>query len=211
MQWTMTREDVQELLDKNILGCQKQKDELKIVYAKVTSLDPFRIKIDGDEASLPYSPLCLFGGSGLFSGDRIVCLFSGKNVIVLGKIEQFDYGLTRCPVGTCWISESSISPAGIFGGIWQKINSRFLVSSGTKYSVGQEGGSDTVKLTIEQMPSHRHNLAQNDNSSSDEAWIAEVALNKFVWSNENIQAVGGGKAHENRPSYHAVNVWVRKG
>ena len=119
--------------------------------------------------------------------------------------------MTRCPVGTCWISESSISPAGIFGGIWQKIDSRFLVSSGAKYSVGQEGGSDTVKLTIEQMPSHKHNLAQNNNDSSNEAWIAEVALNKFVWSNENIQAVGGGKAHENRPSYHAVNVWVRKG
>lgn len=50
------------------------------------------------------------------------------------------------------------NPAEIYTGTtWEKIESKFLLGSGSNYSLGSTGGASTVKLTIEHLPAHTHN------------------------------------------------------
>lgn len=60
------------------------------------------------------------------------------------------------PIGAVYISINSTSPATLFGGTWEAINDRFLLSAGSSYSAGSTGGAATHTLTIAQMPAHTH-------------------------------------------------------
>ena len=60
------------------------------------------------------------------------------------------------PVGSCYFSISSISPASIIGGTWSAIGGRFLLGANSTYSAGSQDGETTVTLTVSQMPSHIH-------------------------------------------------------
>lgn len=47
------------------------------------------------------------------------------------------------PVGSIYISTNSTSPASLFGGTWEQIQDKFLLSAGSSYIAGNEIGSDT--------------------------------------------------------------------
>lgn len=51
-------------------------------WASVTQAQPLRVLVDGDVEALPVSPVCLVGGVGV--GSRVLVLFHGRRVIVLG-------------------------------------------------------------------------------------------------------------------------------
>ena len=53
------------------------------------------------------------------------------------------------PIGAIYISINSTSPAILFGGTWEAINDRFLLSAGSSYSAGGSGGTAT----------HAHNIS----------------------------------------------------
>lgn len=58
------------------------------------------------------------------------------------------------PIGSVWLSNSSTSPASLFGGTWTQLTNAVLrAATSTGYI-----GSDTHTLTINEMPSHNHNL-----------------------------------------------------
>ena len=61
------------------------------------------------------------------------------------------------PVGSIYMSVNSTSPATLFGGTWEQIKDRFLLSAGNTYTAGATGGEATHKLTVNEMPSHNHN------------------------------------------------------
>ena len=63
---------------------------------------------------------------------------------------------TIYPVGSIYMSVSNTSPSTLFGGTWEQIEDTFLLASGSSYSNGSTGGSATVTLTKDQMPSHSH-------------------------------------------------------
>ena len=52
------------------------------------------------------------------------------------------------PVGSIYLSVNSTSPAELFGGTWERIKDRFLLSAGDSYSAGTTGGSaDSVNVS----------------------------------------------------------------
>ena len=53
------------------------------------------------------------------------------------------------PIGAIYISINSTSPATLFGGTWEAIKDRFLLSAGSSYSAGSTGGAAT----------HNHNIS----------------------------------------------------
>lgn len=58
------------------------------------------------------------------------------------------------PVGAYYMSDSSTSPASLFGGAWSALTGRFLYcNNGTG-----TGGSNTHTLTTSEMPSHNHTV-----------------------------------------------------
>lgn len=94
------------------------------------------------------------------------------------------------------------------------LRNRFIVGAGSTYAVGDKGGSDSVALTIEQMPSHEHTIrASNGYSTYDVAasgregtgstGVLEL-LSSGSYSLAKAASVGSGKSHENRPPYYAL-------
>lgn len=52
------------------------------------------------------------------------------------------------PVGSIYLSVNNTSPAELFGGTWERIQDRFLLSAGSSYSAGSTGGSaDAVNVS----------------------------------------------------------------
>ena len=118
------------------------------------------------------------------------------------------------PVGSIYISVGSTSPATLFGGTWDKIEGKFLLSSSSSYTLNSTGGEATHKLTVAEMPSHSHDLYihKGGNTSLVGVWGVENAIEdkKLTGgSTWGIQNSGNGTAHNNMPPYLVVNVWKR--
>ena len=90
------------------------------------------------------------------------------------------------PVGSIYMSVNSTSPATLFGGTWEQLKDKFLLSAGDTYSAGATGGSAAVSLTKSQMPRHTHiqnshNHTQNGHTHSPTGGRKYVAIGDVNW------------------------------
>lgn len=108
------------------------------------------------------------------------------------------------------------------------LRDRFVVGAGDTYQVGETGGEDEVTLTEEEMAAHAHG-AEDTNAVGDHDHEFErqntgsltyplaghplTTTASIQWLNTsedehshpvNLDAVGGGDPHENRPPYYAI-------
>lgn len=115
------------------------------------------------------------------------------------------------PIGSIYLSVNDTSPASLFGGTWEKIQDRFLLASGSSYSLGATGGEKEHTLTISEMPSHDHRQRFNNTYGSEYRGFAasESKYNSNYWLGINTAPTGGGQPHNNMPPYLVVNVWKR--
>ena len=102
------------------------------------------------------------------------------------------------------------------------LRDRFIVGSGSTYSVGNTGGSNSVSLSNDQLPEHRHsfsasnthrhqqttyNISSGGGGGSSSRRLAESTgntANTTITISGNTGYVGQGDAHENRPPYYAL-------
>lgn len=127
--------------------------------------------------------------------------------------------MEKCyPVGSLYISTSSENPKTIFGfGTWTQIKDTFLLAGGDTYAPGTIGGEASHTLSIDELPSHNHKFAYEENSATNtQARIAipsqYLSVGSKKWrttTSDLILNTGGGKAHNNMPPYLAVYVWKR--
>ncbi len=68
------------------------------------------------------------------------------------------------PIGSIYMSVNSTNPSTLFGGTWAQLKDRFLLGVGDSTTVNATGGSKTVTLTSEQMPSHTHTFTGKSHS-----------------------------------------------
>ena len=119
------------------------------------------------------------------------------------------------PVGSIYMSVNNVSPATFLGGTWDALQDRFLIGAGNDYAVNATGGETTHTLTIDEMPSHKHNNSTNDFPTwHDQSHSGALAWNQTNgWHAEQLashfDAVGGNQAHNNMPPYLAVYMWKR--
>ena len=115
------------------------------------------------------------------------------------------------PIGSIYLSVNSTSPASLFGGTWEKIKDKFLLASGDTYTNGATGGEATHTLTVEEMPSHSHNVnagAKFSNGNSGKT-IQRGYGDDTQLCQGDLTNTGGGQAHNNMPPYLVVNIWKR--
>jgi microcystin-dependent protein len=107
------------------------------------------------------------------------------------------------------------------------LRDRFIVGSGTTYATGDTGGSASVTLTTNQIPSHNHKLFHNSegpaagdiNGNYSAAYTKDTGGpgSYLIYSTTANQEpntyrsgnTGGGEAHENRPPYYALAFIMR--
>lgn len=129
-----------------------------------------------------------------------------------GKVDL----LSVYPVGSIYMSVTDTSPATLFGGTWERIQDRFLLAAG-KHVAGSTGGAENVTLTVEQMPSHNHELlrprwywADTADSTAGTAYSeASNTVEVCKGQDKDVKYTGGGQPHENMPPYLTVYVWKR--
>lgn len=93
---------------------------------------------------------------------------------------------------------------------------KFIVGAGSSYSVGATGGEASHTLTVEELPSHNHNLRYYSSSGGQGHSAMRVGTStsasdyvtpnsvKTTSTDDVIVNTGGGQAHNNIPPYYAL-------
>ena len=105
------------------------------------------------------------------------------------------------PVGSIYMSVNGTDPARLFGGAWERIKERFLLGAGDTHTAGSTGGEFEHKLTINEMPSHKHEAVSTDgNSRNVSLYPFQMLTSKSNKADTNvILPTGGDRPHNTTP------------
>lgn len=134
------------------------------------------------------------------------------NTVSSLQTQMNNYWKTIYPIGSVYVSvNSSFNPNTAFGGTWTRIQDRFLLASGSSYTNGHTGGEATHTLTVDEMPSHKHevNIGVALNLQTNQGLVSGHSPSAQDNISRNTASVGGGQAHNNMPPYLVVMVWKR--
>lgn len=156
------------------------------------------------------------------------------DLVPTGTIVMWYGSTSNIPTGWAMCDGNSYSRSDNNGQVTTpNLSGRFVVAVGNNgdnsYSAHESGGEDEVTLTINQMPSHRHDINDpghrhryadryNDDEESDDADDRDVGSDDTRTRSMTtdpqttgivIQNQGGGQAHENRPRYYAL-IYIMK-
>lgn len=128
------------------------------------------------------------------------------------------------PVGSIYMSTVNVNPATLFGGTWEQLEDRFLLGAGQTYTAGDTGGEATHTLTVDEMPSHTHELRgwaftgesstvgyryglpYQKNNGDMRSMNDPENTSQIPWGN---RSAGNGQPHNNMPPYIVVYMWKR--
>ena len=125
----------------------------------------------------------------------------GNSIFVQGMIIMWNSTVATIPTGFVLCDGSNGTP---------DLRGRFVVGhhpSNNDYDINDTGGSESVTLTVAQMPSHKHDTTFDNkryfpgggSTSISFGGAGGYPADIFTMSNE-----GGGQSHENRPPYYAL-------
>lgn len=137
-----------------------------------------------------------------------------KNINFKVSNSWVDLGNLAYPVGSIFQSTSSTSPATTFGGTWERIKDKFLLSAGDSYSAASTGGEAEHTLTLEEMPGHNHAYKFGTGNSGTYTSVPNENLKVQIYVDTyqnwgSLATVGGGQSHNNMPPYITVYTWKR--
>lgn len=119
------------------------------------------------------------------------------------------------PVGSIYMSVNSSNPNTLFGGTWEAIaKGRTLVgvdTSQTEFNtVKKTGGEKTHKLTINEIPSHTHNIGSIAKWAANQYGIGTGASATIgLFDNVHSLSTGNGEEHNNLQPYFTCYIWQR--
>ena len=126
------------------------------------------------------------------------------------------------PVGSIYMSINNTNPSVLFGfGVWEKIEDKFLLGSGTTYANGSTGGSadavivshsHTANVDGEYIVTSEENTANNTRvaySASGNRWVDGQTSQSNFHHRTSTSTVGEDGTNKNMPPYLVVNIWKR--
>ena len=101
--------------------------------------------------------------------------------------------LSMYPIGSVYMTANAeFDPNSEWGGVWVKIENRFLLGSGTK-TVGAKGGEENVTLSTSQMPYHSHSRGSMDITGNLANGDIDIgAVSGAIYNRGNGNGAGGG-------------------
>lgn len=112
------------------------------------------------------------------------------------------------------MSVNNTNPSTLFGGTWEQLKDRFLLGSGDTYTNGDTGGEATHKLTVNEMPKHRHNFPYYGDVSGGGGGANGLPYNatnnsRIGYDYAGMGYTGSDQPHNNMPPYLVVYMWKR--
>ena len=123
----------------------------------------------------------------------------------------------KYPLGTKVIADDPefLNKEGL-GGEWKQIEGAFIFGASDSYPAdGVVRGEATHKLTINEMPSHRHDGYSTESGSAEcgqwSGGSSPFYNEKTVYKNRltSMGATGGSQAHNNMPPYISKYMWIK--
>lgn len=104
------------------------------------------------------------------------------------------------PVGAVYISSNLVNPSALFGGVWEQIQDRFLLSAGASYTAGTIGGEATHTLSQNEMPMHSHVYDRSSATTNDTTLTINQmpAHSHKIWSCNNWSGNTLGVIHSDK-------------
>ena len=146
------------------------------------------------DAGIKYNPSTNRLTAGSFAGDGSA--LTGVESFVTGMIILWSGAADAIPTGFVLCDGNNSTP---------NLSGRFVVgydASNSDYDVNDTGGAESVTLTVNQIPSHTHNLLFGIGAFGGSSG-AQTPRDSGTTSGR-IQNTGGGQSHENRPPYYAL-------
>lgn len=87
------------------------------------------------------------------------------------------------------------------------LRGRFVLGASTDHSLGTSGGSETVALTIDQIPEHSHTLSYNTAPNSVLDGYGDVLKGFAEFDPDGYSSTdeaGGSEPHSNMPPYYVL-------
>ena len=164
--------------------------------------NPLSVRYGGTGASAFPSGYFVTG-----SGDAALSASSPSEAVQILKSSLVEL---IYPVGSIYMSTVQTSPQSLFGGSWERIKDRFLLSAGDSYAAGAVGGEESHVLSVNEMPSHSHVVpGTTANNYGSGGTVFENWVNRTRDRDARTASAGSGAAHNNMPPYLAVYVWKR--
>ena len=125
------------------------------------------------------------------------------------------------PVGSIYMSVNNTDPSILFGGTWERIKDRFLLSAGDSYIGGSTGGEAAVKLESSNLPAitvsgipypMNHTGYPNGSADSGNGTSSTGNYQQCYWrgyGTKSITTQYHNTAHNNMPPYLTVYMWRR--
>ena len=149
-------------------------------------------------------------GDGSYDDTELRELIAETFAEVQGEIAQLEQNYLNYmyPVGSIYITLNETSPAVLFGGTWEQIKDRFLLSKGDTYTTLEEtGGEAAHTLTGSEMPKHSHSIYTAQRNTLTGTF--DLPTGNYDWLGDSTGFAGDNQPHNNMPPYLVVNVWKR--
>lgn len=154
------------------------------------------IRVDTD---LKYNPSTNRLTAGSFAGDGSA--LTGVDSFVSGMIIMWNSTVASIPTGFVLCDGNNNTP---------DLRGRFVVGhhpSNGDYDVDDTGGAEDVTLTVNQIPSHKHDTTVDNTNlfpSNGQTSIGFGGAGSYPATTFTMSNTGGGQSHENRPPYYAL-------
>ena len=148
------------------------------------------------DAGLKYNPSTNRLTAGSYAGDGSA--LTGIESFVTGMIILWSGAADAIPSGFVLCDGNNSTP---------NLSGRFVVgydASNSDYDVNDTGGSESVTLTINQIPAHTHNINLAVRAFYQEPRNFGVGTDGSANNSEDTGSTGGGQSHENRPPYYTL-------
>ena len=139
-----------------------------------------------------------FSGDGSLLTNITTGQLQGAGIFVSGMIVLWSGAADAIPTGFALCDGNNSTP---------NLSGRFVVgydASNSDYDVNDTGGSESVTLTVNQIPAHTHNINLAVRAFYQEPRNFGVGTDGSANNSEDTGSTGGGQSHENRPPYYAL-------
>ena len=177
----------------------------KITFTDATLTTQAKVTISGTDYEV--TPATYSGGTDLNANTFNTMQDNIENAIL--TIDDI------YPVGSIYLSVNSVNPSTLFGGTWVAFGTgRTLVGVDTNDSsfntVEKTGGEKSHQLTINEMPSHTHNITGAAGGTS----FPVTNYGDFIAKNTAYEYgfntyTGGNGYHNNLQPYITCYMWKR--
>ena len=148
------------------------------------------------DAGIKYNPSTNRLTAGSYAGDGTA--LTGIESFVTGMIILWSGAANAIPTGFVLCDGNNNTP---------NLSGRFVVgydASNNDYDVNDTGGSESVTLTVNQIPAHTHTYIDQYVAIDNGYRPWPASNNDCGQRNINSGSTGGGQSHENRPPYYAL-------